>query len=62
MYLYNSASHKKKNLSPTTPSSSRCTPAAHGHLFILPTSAICAVIMEDVLEKYLRYVGYPSSA
>ncbi len=58
MYLYNSATRKKEEFVPHTPGKVAmytCGPTVYhfAHIGNLRT-----YIMEDVLEKYLRYVGY----
>ncbi|MBE5802763.1 MAG: cysteine--tRNA ligase [Clostridiales bacterium] len=59
MYLYNSVSHKKELFTPNSPELVKmytCGPTVYhfAHIGNLRT-----YIMEDVLEKALRYVGYP---
>ena len=59
MYLYNSATRKKELFVPNNPDIVKmytCGPTVYhfAHIGNLRT-----YIMEDVLEKYLRYVGYP---
>ena len=59
MYLYNSASHKKELFVPNSPDVVKmytCGPTVYhfAHIGNLRT-----YIMEDVLEKTLRYMGYP---
>ena len=59
MYLYNSASHKKELFVPNSPEMVKmytCGPTVYhfAHIGNLRT-----YIMEDVLEKTLRYMGYP---
>ena len=59
MYLYNSLSHKKELFTPRDPQLVKmytCGPTVYhyAHIGNLRTS-----IMEDVLEKSLRYLGYP---
>ena len=59
MYLYNSATHKKELFTPNDPSLVKmytCGPTVYhfAHIGNLRT-----YIMEDVLEKALRYEGYP---
>ena len=59
MYLYNSATRKKELFVPNNPDVVKmytCGPTVYhfAHIGNLRT-----YIMEDVLEKYLRYVGYP---
>lgn len=58
LYLYNSASHEKELFTPNTPgkvSMYTCGPTVYhfAHIGNLRT-----YIMEDVLDKYLRYSGY----
>ncbi len=58
LYLYNSASHEKEAFTPHTPgkvSMYTCGPTVYhfAHIGNLRT-----YIMEDVLDKYLRYSGY----
>ena len=58
MYLYNSATHKKEELKTHTPNHVEmytCGPTVYhfAHIGNLRT-----YIMEDVLEKYLRFAGY----
>jgi len=59
MYLYNSATRKKELFVPNNPDLVKmytCGPTVYhfAHIGNLRT-----YIMEDVLEKYLRYVGFP---
>ena len=59
MYLYNSATHKKELFTPNDPNEVKmytCGPTVYhfAHIGNLRT-----YIMEDVLEKALRYEGYP---
>ena len=59
MYLYNSLSHKKELFQPNSPDVVKmytCGPTVYhfAHIGNLRT-----YIMEDVLEKSLRYMGYP---
>lgn len=59
MYLYNSLSHKKELFTPNSPELVKmytCGPTVYhfAHIGNLRT-----YIMEDVLEKSLRYLGYP---
>ncbi len=59
MYLYNSLSHKKELFQPNDPNIVKmytCGPTVYhfAHIGNLRT-----YIMEDVLEKALRYMGYP---
>lgn len=59
MYLYNSVSHKKELFTPNNPELVKmytCGPTVYhfAHIGNLRT-----YIMEDVLEKSLRYMGYP---
>ena len=59
MYLYNSATHKKEEFIPNDPSLVKmytCGPTVYHYAHI---GNLRSYIMEDVLEKYLRYVGYP---
>lgn len=58
MYLYNSASHKKEEFKPNHPDIVKmytCGPTVYHFAHI---GNLRSYIMEDVLEKYLRYVGY----
>ena len=58
MYLYNSATHKKAESRPHTPghvSMYTCGPTVYHFAHI---GNLRSYIMEDVLEKYLRYAGY----
>ncbi len=59
MYLYNSASRKKELFVPNHPDIVKmytCGPTVYHYAHI---GNLRSYIMEDVLEKYLRYVGYP---
>ncbi len=59
MYLYNSATHKKEEFIPNDPKLVKmytCGPTVYHFAHI---GNLRSYIMEDVLEKYLRYVGYP---
>ena len=59
MYLYNSATHKKEEFIPYDPSLVKmytCGPTVYHYAHI---GNLRSYIMEDVLEKYLRYAGYP---
>ena len=59
MYLYNSASRKKEQFVPNHPDIVKmytCGPTVYHYAHI---GNLRSYIMEDVLEKYLRYVGYP---
>ena len=59
MYLYNSATHKKELFTPNDPSLVKmytCGPTVYHYAHI---GNLRSYIMEDVLEKALRYVGYP---
>ena len=59
MYLYNSASHKKEEFIPHDPglvTMYTCGPTVYHFAHI---GNLRSYIMEDVLEKYLRYTGYP---
>ena len=58
MYLYNSASRKKELFVPNNPDIVKmytCGPTVYHYAHI---GNLRSYIMEDVLEKYLRYVGY----
>ena len=58
MYLYNSASHKKELFVPNHPDIVKmytCGPTVYHFAHI---GNLRSYIMEDVLEKYLRYAGY----
>ena len=58
MYLYNSLSHKKKKFIPNHPDIVKmytCGPTVYHYAHI---GNLRSYIMEDVLEKYLRYTGY----
>ena len=58
MYLYNSASHKKEEFVPNHPDIVKmytCGPTVYHFAHI---GNLRSYIMEDVLEKYLRYCGY----
>ncbi len=59
MYLYNSASRKKEFFVPNHPDIVKmytCGPTVYHYAHI---GNLRSYIMEDILEKYLRYVGYP---
>ena len=59
MYLYNSASRKKELFVPNHPDIVKmytCGPTVYHYAHI---GNLRSYIMEDVLEKYLRYAGYP---
>ena len=59
MYLYNSASHKKELFVPNHPDIVKmytCGPTVYHYAHI---GNLRSYIMEDVLEKHLRYLGYP---
>ncbi len=59
MYLYNSLSHKKELFVPKDPQLIRmytCGPTVYHYAHI---GNLRTYIMEDVLEKSLRYLGYP---
>ena len=59
MYLYNSLSHKKELFVPKDPQLVRmytCGPTVYHYAHI---GNLRTYIMEDVLEKSLRYLGYP---
>ena len=58
MYLYNSATHKKEELKTHTPNHVEmytCGPTVYHFAHI---GNLRSYIMEDVLEKYLRFAGY----
>ena len=58
MYLYNSATRKKQEFVPNHPDIVKmytCGPTVYHYAHI---GNLRSYIMEDVLEKYLRYVGY----
>lgn len=58
MYLYNSVSHKKEEFVPNHPDIVKmytCGPTVYHFAHI---GNLRSYIMEDVLEKYLRYAGY----
>ena len=58
MYLYNSATHKKEEFKTHTPNHVEmytCGPTVYHFAHI---GNLRSYIMEDVLEKYLRFVGY----
>ena len=58
MLLYNSATHKKEEFVPNHPNIVKmytCGPTVYHFAHI---GNLRSYIMEDVLEKYLRYVGY----
>ena len=58
MYLYNSATHKKEDFRTHTPGHVEmytCGPTVYHFAHI---GNLRSYIMEDVLEKYLRYAGY----
>ena len=59
MYLYNSLSHKKELFVPNSPDLVRmytCGPTVYHYAHI---GNLRTYIMEDILEKSLRYMGYP---
>lgn len=59
MFLYNSATHKKEEFIPNSPDIVKmytCGPTVYHYAHI---GNLRSYIMEDVLEKYLRYIGYP---
>ena len=59
MYLYNSATHKKELFTPNNPDVVKmytCGPTVYHYAHI---GNLRTYIMEDVLEKSLRYMGYP---
>ena len=58
MYLYNSASHRKEVFKPNNPkliTMYTCGPTVYHYAHI---GNLRSYIMEDILEKYLRYLGY----
>ena len=58
MYLYNSASRKKEQFVPIDPEMVKmytCGPTVYHYAHI---GNLRSYIMEDVLEKYLRWLGY----
>ncbi|MBR5472339.1 MAG: cysteine--tRNA ligase, partial [Oscillibacter sp.] len=58
MYLYNSATHKKEEFQTHTPNHVEmytCGPTVYHFAHI---GNLRSYIMEDVLEKFLRYAGY----
>ena len=58
MYIYNSASHKKEEFVPNHPDLVKmytCGPTVYHFAHI---GNLRSYIMEDVLEKYLRFLGY----
>ncbi len=58
MYLYNSATHKKEEFKTRTPGHAEmytCGPTVYHYAHI---GNLRTYIMEDVLEKFLRYEGY----
>ena len=58
MYLYNSATHKKEEFIPNHPDIVKmytCGPTVYHFAHI---GNLRSYIMEDVLEKFLRYEGY----
>ena len=62
MYLYNSATHKKEEFVPYDPKLVKmytCGPTVYHFAHI---GNLRSYIMEDVLEKYLRYVGLSREA
>ena len=59
MYLYNSATHKKEEFVPNHPDLVKmytCGPTVYHFAHI---GNLRSYIMEDILEKFLRYEGYP---
>ncbi len=59
MYLYNSATRKKEEFIPNDPNLVKmytCGPTVYHFAHI---GNLRSYLMEDILEKYLRYVGYP---
>ena len=62
MYLYNSLSHKKELFVPNNPDLVKmytCGPTVYHYAHI---GNLRTYIMEDVLEKSLRYLGYTPMA
>ena len=62
MYLYNSATHKKEEFIPNDPKLVKmytCGPTVYHFAHI---GNLRSYIMEDVLEKYLRYAGLSGQA
>ena len=62
MYLYNSLSHKKELFTPIDPKLVKmytCGPTVYHFAHI---GNLRSYIMEDVLEKSLRYMGYHRQA
>lgn len=58
MYLYNSATHKKEEFVPNHPDIVKmytCGPTVYDYAHI---GNLRSYLMEDVLEKFLRYEGY----
>ena len=58
MYLYNSATRKKQEFVPNNPDIVKmytCGPTVYHYAHI---GNLRSYIMEDILEKYLRYTGY----
>ena len=58
MYIYNSASHRKEEFVPVDPQLVKmytCGPTVYHFAHI---GNLRSYIMEDVLEKYLRFLGY----
>ncbi len=58
MYLYNSLSHKKEAFVPNHPNQVKmytCGPTVYHYAHI---GNLRTYIMEDILEKYLRYLGF----
>ena len=59
MYIYNSASRKKEEFVPNDPNLVKmytCGPTVYHFAHI---GNLRSYLMEDILEKYLRYSGYP---
>ena len=59
MYIYNSLSHKKELFVPNNPELVKmytCGPTVYHYAHI---GNLRSYIMEDVLEKYIRFEGYP---
>ncbi|MGI6029362.1 MAG: cysteine--tRNA ligase [Candidatus Heteroscillospira sp.] len=58
MFIYNSATHKKEVFTPNNPDIVKmytCGPTVYHYAHI---GNLRSYIMEDILEKYLRYAGY----
>ena len=59
MQLYNSLSHKKEEFVPKHPDIVKMYTCGHTVYHFAHIGNLRTYIMEDVLEKYLRYQGYP---